>query len=464
MYQNFEIPNEDLAPLTRGRDPALSHTGDRGRLLRVHRAHVAAAAVGEAPPVGPYLMGRIADSRTMLEASAALGRRGPKAPGPSQLRLDHLDSGEICSLCRALATSVREGSYRPGRETKKRIPKEGHPGQFREVTLQNQEDRLVGKSAQLILEPVVEREFSPFSFGFRQRQGPMHALATLLAFARAKRRWFWVSADIEKAFDRVPFARLLDACRVHFPDDVIRFIDRIAYTGKKRGERQGSPASPFLFNIFADQFLDLPWHRKQIDVPLFRYVDDLLVPCDSEAEGSDSYEKLAQLTTSAGTPLKGVAAESVYDLTAGQSIEWLGFLMRREQDRLAIRIGEKAWDRLGWRLAKAHLMPASPLRAVQIVRGWVDAMGPCFPFEDRDAAMRRVQDTAARLAFDEIPSSEGLLRRWGASHARWNRLYAEQCALLPSRLHALADYVRPNCSSVQRHVRKPSVRPKEPIP
>jgi hypothetical protein len=438
MYDSCDEPFDSVALTKNGDDPALLHVGDRHRLLRIHRRHVAAILGGhDVPPIGPLLMKRIADARTMREAAAQLLRKGRKAAGPNHLRLDELGPSELWSMCRALPNSIRNKTYRPGGVRKVRIPKEGKPGEYRTLTIQNAEDRTVAKATLLILEPLVDPNFSPFSFGFRSRRGRLSALATALALARSQNRWIWVSVDVEKAFDRIPAAPFLDTCRKHFPPDLVEFIDLIACRGKKRGQPQGSPLSPFLANLYFDDRLDRPWHKRHWQIPLLRYVDDSLLMYSDADAAEKGLEELSRLALSAGTPLKPEPHGAVHDLRGGGSVQWLGFVVSAPAGDVAIRIGEKSWDRLSARLDKAHLSDNAPLRARAIVRGWIEQMAPTYSYEDHTAVLRRVRETAELRAFDEIPTEGELLTIWSAAHARWHRLYEREAALLPSRLHTV---------------------------
>lgn len=443
MYDSCTQPFDSIALTKNGDDPALLHVGDRHRPLRIHRRHLAAIHRGaDAPPIGPLLMRRIADARTLREAAAQLLRKGRKAAGPNRVRLDELELHELWSLCRLLARIIRVKTYRPGAVRRAKIPKEGKPGEFRRLTIQNAEDRLVAKATLLILEPLVDRVFSPFSFGFRPKRSRLSALATAIAFARLQNRWVWVTADVEKAFDRIPAAPFLDSCRKHFPADVVEFVSLIACRGKKRGHAQGSPISPFLANLYFDDRLDRPWHKRHWQDVLLRYADDLLLMYSDVDAAAKGHTELSRLAVSAGTPLKLEPNGNVHDLRHGGSVQLLGFTLSLEAGEVAIRIGEKSWDRLSAGLAKANLSDNAPLRARAIVEGWIEQMAPTYAFEDCAAVVRRLRETAEAQAFDEIPTESELRTIWSTAHARWHRLYSHEAALLPSRLHVLRhDYL-----------------------
>jgi hypothetical protein len=357
--------------------------------------------------------------------------------------LEWLDKSALWQLCRTIADAIGDKKYRVGPDIIVPIPKDGQPGQFRKISIQDIQDRIVGKAVQLVLQPVVDRGFSPFSFGYRPNRGRLCALGTALALARRENRWFWVSADVKNAFDAVPFRRFMDACVALLgqQDDLLDFIRLIASTGKRRGIRQGSPASPLFYNIFSDYQMDRPWHRDCSDQPLLRYADDLLLLCRTRAEAVAANAALCQLARSAGTPLKTEGPENIRDLAGGQELEWMGFLIQGAGDEMAIRIGPKAFDRLEAQLAKAHLKGRSPLRAIEIINGWIRAMGPCFQCEDRQAVLERVSTIAGEMAFDEIPSATELEQRWSAGHAAWHKRMQIEGQYLASRLSTIRSRV-----------------------
>jgi len=401
-------------------DPALWNHGDATRLLRLHREHAARVSqhVPNVPPIGPLLFSRTADARTLHAALDHLQRHGGEAPGPNGLVLQDLEKGEGWSLCRALAKALKEKTYRPGPHQTVQIPKGG--GRFRKLEIQNIEDRIVGKALSLILEPVVDPTFYQFSMGFRPQRGPHDALTTALLIARTEKRMVWVSDDVANAFDAVPFNRLMLACAKHFPEDVLELIRLCIGRGSKRGIRQGSPASPLFWNIFADRFIDRAFLSAG---RLIRYADDLLLLYSTVEEAEIAYRTLRETCRNAGTPLKGGTGNGIFDLEADQSATWLGYRLHRRDDGLGVHIADRGWRRLQQNLFVAHYKPASPIRAIEIVKGWLAYFGPCYAFEDRRDVLGRLRAEAVKQGFDELPSRRSLDALWQRAYIRWRRNY-----------------------------------------
>src|SRR5207302_1691351 len=89
---------------------------------------------------------------------------------------------------------------------------------------------------------------------------------------------------------------------------------------------------------------------------------------------------------------------------------------------LSVTIGKGAWASLGAHLAEAHEADNSPLRADQVIRGWLAHMGPCYPHVAQNDAYANLTATAKKLAFDEIPSRETVEDRWEIAFDEWRQL------------------------------------------
>ncbi|HHZ61164.1 MAG TPA: Retron-type reverse transcriptase [Dehalococcoidia bacterium] len=364
-----------------------------------------------------FLLGWIADAHNLYAACDYLHGKGGSAPGPNGLRFDQLSEPESWSLCRALGAAIREDKYRHGPVRTVSIPKGNNRGN-RKLAISNIQDRVVSRAILEVLQPLTDPGFDERSFGFRPGRGREKALAAALALSE-NRRTVWIVEDLRDAFDKIPISRLKDVLTSHLPKDVVKLIERTSFTGKKRGIRQGAPLSPFLMNVYLDHFLDQPWRKEHPEIPLLRTADDILLLCRNRTEAELAYRSLERLVTAAGMPLKGCQEENICSLHEGHCAKWLGYLVDCRDEQFRVRIGEDAWVKLRDKLALTHEGSDAPLKANQIVRGWISRSGPTFSFEDRDVVCRRIKKTCDDLAFDEIDDSATLNGLWQRAHAQW---------------------------------------------
>lgn len=70
----------------------------------------------------------------------------------------------------------------------------------------------------------------------------------------------------------------------------------------------------------------------------------------------------------------------------------------------------------------AHEKPNSPIRAAETIKGWIDQLGPCWPFINRKRTYERLARLAAEQAFDEIPSREAFTSRSRRAYDRWREI------------------------------------------
>ena len=432
MYESG-CRDEDLIRKYDWSTAVLYRRGRPGDVL--HRHHTLAAravkdGMGAIRAAASHLLRVVADARTMKLAWDHLARRGGAAPGPNGHLFAQYSEAEAWGRCRVLAGAVRTGTYRPGGERVVWVPKET-PGEERPITLLDIEDRVVQRAVVLVLQPLLDPLFDPRAFGYRPGRDYRHALVTAEWVAAGEGRWVWVTEDLKDAFSHVPVARLLQVVRKLLPaDDLLDLLGVVVAANDGRGLRQGGSLSPLLLMVYLNQFLDRPWRQAHPEWPLVRVADDITILCKSRGDAVAAHGRLAELLRPTGMLLKGVppkgtAKSAVHNLSTGAA-PWLGLAVRRDGDGLALGLTERAWDRLGRRLAEAHLKPHPTLRAWATVRAWLAARGCCFPWVDPDDVVSQVAATALAHGFDEVPGPRALLGVFRAAHGRWCRFRSAQ--------------------------------------
>jgi RNA-directed DNA polymerase len=144
------------------------------------------------------LYGHLARSDVLWRAwgDVRANRGAPGVDGVSIADVERLGVGEFLDR---LAAGLREQTYRPAPLRRVNIPKPGRPGQTRPLSIPTVADRVVMTAAKIVLEPVLEADFTPDSYGFRPRRSALDACEAIRAAANQGRDWV-VDADIGDCF------------------------------------------------------------------------------------------------------------------------------------------------------------------------------------------------------------------------------------------------------------------------
>lgn len=163
-------------------------------------------------------------------------------------------------------------------------------GNFRELRVPTVRDRIVQHALLNVLNPVVEKHFSPVSFAYRPNLSYLDAVNEVIRWRDLNYR-FVLDADITKFFDNINHQLLLRAVRkyVEHPGILclikswisIGVLTKEKIVKSDKGIPQGAVISPLLANIYLDEFdksfSDTNWK-------LVRYADDFLVLAQSLEE------------------------------------------------------------------------------------------------------------------------------------------------------------------------------------
>jgi len=188
-----------------------------------------------------------------------------------------------------IVKNLREGKYKAKLIRRRYIPKAGGR---RPLGIPVVGDKVVQKSAALILTAIFEQDFLPCSHGYRRGKGPQRAALELSKRLHRGRFGWVVDADIKGFFDhidhdwlmrmleqRIDDSRFLGLIRKWLKAGILEEDAQVIYP--VTGTPQGGIVSAVLANIYLHFVLDL-WFEQTIkpscrgDVVMMRFADDFI--------------------------------------------------------------------------------------------------------------------------------------------------------------------------------------------
>jgi RNA-directed DNA polymerase len=238
----------------------------------------------------------------LREAFYALKRKA--APGVDGLRWS--DYGEeLEDHLQDLHARVQRGAYRALPVRRRYIPKPG--GKQRPLGIAALEDKIVQRAVVVVLNAIYEEDFLGFSYGFRPKRNPHHALDALaVGICNTPVNWI-LDADIRSFFDTVSQQWLIRFLEHRIGDErIIRLVRKWLKAGvledgewsvSEEGTPQGAVASPLLANVYLHYVFDLwaeRWRRREAkgNVIILRYADDIVVGFQHEADARRFWEAM----------------------------------------------------------------------------------------------------------------------------------------------------------------------------
>ena len=134
------------------------------------------------------LYDKVSRSDVLWRAWVAV-RRNNGAPGIDKVTLAAVEEYGVSRLLDELAAELKEGLYRPVPARRVYIPKPGVRDEQRPLSIPSVRDRIVQAAVKIVLEPVVEVDFLPCSFGFRPKRSAHDALQVLIDLPASTVPW-----------------------------------------------------------------------------------------------------------------------------------------------------------------------------------------------------------------------------------------------------------------------------------
>lgn len=233
----------------------------------------------------------------VLQEAWAKVRANGGAAGVDGKTIREVEDESVPRFLEGLARELKDQTYRPSPLRRVWIPKPN--GKKRGLGIPTVKDRVAQAAVKLLLEPIFEADFEPFSFGFRPGRSAHDAVAEVVKYLNFGCEHV-VDADISGCFDNIPKDRLLRAVARRVSDGALLklirqwldcgLVEGESFQNPDRGTPQGSPLSPLLANIYLDR-LDKGWRRcglaarERANAHLVRYADDFVILAKRDIQG-----------------------------------------------------------------------------------------------------------------------------------------------------------------------------------
>ncbi|MBU5426928.1 group II intron reverse transcriptase/maturase [Tissierella pigra] len=222
------------------------------------------------------LLDKILDRQNMYQAlKRVYSNKG--VAGVDGITVDEID-GYIRKNWKEIKVEIKERRYKPQPVLRVEIPKPN--GGTRQLGIPTVMDRIIQQGIVQVLNPIVDKEFSECSYGFRPGRNCEMAIVKLLEYFNDGYLWI-VDIDLEKFFDTVPQDKLMSLVHniVNDPDteSLIRkflqagIMDKGEFIPSETGTPQGGNLSPLLSNIMLNE-LDKELESRGLN--FVRYADD----------------------------------------------------------------------------------------------------------------------------------------------------------------------------------------------
>jgi RNA-directed DNA polymerase len=272
-----------------------------------------------------------------LRAAYEMARQNNGAPGSDGVTFEAIEAGGADVFLGQIREELISGQYRPMRNRKKEIPKDG--GKVRVLSIPSIRDRVVQGALKLILEPIFEADFQDGSYGYRPKRSAHDAIARVAqAIVHGKTRV--IDIDLRAYFDNVQHHVLLTKVALRVNDDeVMHLLKMVLKANGDRGVPQGGVLSPVLSNLYlneVDRMLERACEatreKVRTHVQYARYADDLVVLVDPTRgyawlEGA-VVRRLREELGKLGVEVNEEKSR-VVDLTKGGVFGFLGFDFRQ---------------------------------------------------------------------------------------------------------------------------------------
>lgn len=366
-----------------------------------------------------FVLDKLAAVDNLHAAYERLRAEGGPGAGIDRLTFDDFSPSEMFAALRQLSRAISQKRYLPYPTRLVLIPKDDH--RYRELRLHRITDRTVAKALQLALDPYWRAQLPGIG------RGVLHIYADMQRYMRAHKAYVLAIDDVRDCF---PSARLDDVLRCHrqriSQPDLLWLIESIlrGHDGPDHltGLDQGSPYSPVAMEALLHDCLDTVLDTRCPGYPLLlRYVDNLTFVCRTERDGFEALETARNTLARLGLSIKGKDGFPKDIRDGNHNTKLLGMIPHWRNGALDFLIPESGFENLIQGLHNAFNHSNGLAACKEIIRGWIDAVGPALTMKAMPEVLDRIRSMARQCGFGGISIQE-FQETASRSRKRWIEL------------------------------------------
>lgn len=325
-----------------------------------------------------------------LRKAFKLVKKNKGAPGIDGITIEKYEQ-QLLEELGQLKNEVLGWKYKPTPVKRVEIPKPDGKG-VRLLGIPIIKDRVLHMAIKMVLEPILDPEFSKSSYGFRPGRNQQQAVKAAKEYVNTGKE-FVVDIDLSKFFDRINHDKLISRLGGKIEDKrVLRLIGMILRSGimaqgtvtvLHEGSVQGSPLSPLLSNVVLDE-LDKELEERNLE--FCRFADDCNIFVKTERA---AIRVMGSIKKFIETKLKLKVNEEKSKVAKAERVKFLGMTIVNGLIAISKKAINKAMETVNTLTPRESNLPLE--RALEQINIWYKGWASYFKMTQFPAQLKGIE-------------------------------------------------------------------------